>query len=121
MQARLEQLVERVKETAKEKPFVFVGIAVAVVAVSLFWNQLLILLRGVFYAALALSAIFAIIVVWAKLSYRKPPLKRLFAEKKRLLQAIKIAEHRYMKRKLSESDFNSIFKEKQKRQSKPFL
>jgi hypothetical protein len=59
--------------------------------------------------------IVGVILVWAKLHYRKPSLRVLFGEKKRLLAAIKIAEQQYMRRKLSEPDFNKIFKEKQQR------
>jgi len=113
-----ESLIEfaaGLKQFAVEKPIVIALIAILVFACIVFWNILLLVLRGVLYTALALAVIVGAILVWAKLHYRKPSLRALFAEKKRLLDAIKISEQRYMRRKLSEPDFNKIFKEKQQR------
>jgi len=115
MDERLELLVEGLKETARENPFAFVVVAFGLLLAAVFWNVLLLVLRGFLYTAIALVVIFGAILLFLKLHYRSPSLKALFAEKKRLLNAIKIAERRYMQRKLSEKDFNKIFKEKQQR------
>jgi hypothetical protein len=109
----LESIKELVKETVRERPLSFVAVAVAVVAVLVFWETILRVFFGLFLAALFLLAVFGGILLWAKLKYSQPGYKALVSEKKTILRAIKIAETRYMKRKLSKKDFNKIFKEKQ--------
>lgn len=115
MRPGLEKAVEVIKETAREKPLVFVVMAFVILVLVIFWKSLLLVLQGLFYAAIALLVIFAVILVWIKLHYRQPSKRRLSKEKKMLLHAIKIAEKRYMQRKLSEKGFNKIFKEKQRK------
>lgn len=114
MREELEGYLEAANDFVKEKPLHIASAIVLVAALAVFWNYLFLVLRGLLYAALALIAIFAGILVWAKLRYRQPSLKELFKEKKRLLRALKIAEKKYMRRKLSEKDFNALFKEKQR-------
>jgi len=108
-------LWEKLKETAAEKPPVFAVIAIVIVSILVFWQVLQTVLKGLFYAAIALAIIFGTILLWVKVKYRQPSLKQLASKKKRLLTAIKIAETKYMKRRLSEKDFNKIFKEKQRK------
>lgn len=105
----------RLKAYAGKNPFVVAVIVVLIALCIVFWSILFIVLRGFLYTALALGLIVGAILIWAKWHYRKPSLRELFGEKKRLLATIKIAEQQYMKRKLSEPDFNKIFKEKQQR------
>jgi len=114
MHPKLEQAIEQLEEIARENPLVFAAAAIVVLLVALLWNALFLVLRGLLFATIALALIFGAILLWAKIHYRKPSLKSLFAEKKRLLEAIRIAEKKYMQRKLSEKDFNGIFKEKQR-------
>lgn len=106
--------VAGLKELAKQNPLFFAGLAVIIVLIAFFWNALFLILRGLFYAAIVLALIFVVILVLAKIRYSKPSVKILFAEKKKILRTIRIAEKKYMKRKLSEKDFNSLFREKQK-------
>ncbi len=101
------------KDTVKERPLTFVVIAIAILAVLLFWKTILRVFFGLFLAAIALLAILGIVLLWIKIKYSQPSYNALVSEKKTVLHAIKIAERRYMKRKLSEKDFNKIFKEKQ--------
>ncbi len=115
MQEFLEGFFVRVVDLARENPLVFAGMAAALVLLAIFWNATLLVLRGLLYTGIVLAVVFGAIMLWAKVKYRKPSLRALFSEKKRLLSAIKIAEQHYMKRKLSEKDFNRIFKGKQKR------
>ncbi len=115
MQESIEGFFERVVDLARENPLVFAGVSAVVLIVSIFWNATLLVLRGLLYTGIALAVLFGVIMLWAKVKYRKPSLRALFSEKKRLLDTVKIAEQRYMKRKLSEKDFNRIFKEKQRR------
>ena len=102
---------------AANKKLLFAAVALAALAVffAVFWGAIGFVLLGFAYALAAIAGVIAVVLVWAKLHYRKPSLKMLFAEKKTLLAAIGIAEKRYLRHKLSESDFNSIFKEKQYR------
>jgi len=111
----MNKTVEFLKNFAKENPLALAAIAVIIFIAAVFWKTLLVVFQGLLYAAIALALIIAVILLWAKLHYRRPSLKKLFSEKKRLLLAIKISEKQYMRRKLSERDFNKIFKEKQKR------
>jgi len=113
MNERVEETVERLSELVREKPLVFAAVVIVIFLIVLFWNLLFLVLRGLLFAAIALAIIFGSILLAAKLRYRKPSLKSLFRKKKKLLRAIKIAEKRYMRRKLSEKDFNKFFKEKQ--------
>jgi len=92
---------------AKRNPAYAAAIAAAALGVVFFWEAVL-------FTGAVLAAIFAAIVVVVKLRYRKPSLKEMFAQKSRLLDEIKIAEQRYMKRKMAEKDFNAFFKEKQR-------
>ena len=114
MQEFLKGFFERVVNLARENPLVFAGIAAVVLIIALFWNALLFVLKGLLYTGIVLAVLFGAILLLVKVKYRKPSLRALFSEKKRLLGAIKIAEQGYMKRKLSEKDFNRIFKIKQK-------
>ena len=70
--------------------------------------------KAVIFAFAVIAVAFVVLVVILKLWFRKPNLKHLFAEKNRILQELRIAEHKYMKRKMSEKDFNNFFKERQK-------
>lgn len=107
---QLDGFRERLEEAvdwARDNPFLafFMG-AVALFGLF-FWQAIL-------YAVIALAVIFAVLFAALKIYFKKPGLKSLFGEKKMLLAEIRIAEHKYMKRKLSEQDFNRLFKEKQK-------
>ncbi len=113
--AKFLKIVELLKDFVKENPLILAAIVVILFLAAVFWRILLLIFQGLLYATIALAAIIVVILVWAKFHYRRPSLKKLFSEKKRLLSAIKIAEKQYMRRKLSEKDFNKIFKEKQKR------
>jgi len=114
MEFDFKEAFESVREAFEEQPFFFVAIALVFVAIALFWNTLLIVLKGLVYAAVALLVIVAFVLVVVKIKFRKPGLKVLIAKKKRILSALKIAEAKYMRRKLSEKDFNKLFKEKQR-------
>lgn len=107
--------IDLLKAFIKNNLLALAVIAIILFLAAIFWENLLLIFQGVFYAAIALAVIIGIILLWAKLHYRRPSLKKLFSEKKKLLSGIKIAERQYMKRKLSETDFNKIFKDKQKR------
>ena len=111
----MNKRIELLKDFIKNNPLVLVAIAIILFLAAIFWKSLLLIFQGVLYAAIALVVIVGVILLWAKLHYRKPSLKKLFSEKKKLLLGIKIAERQYMRRKLSENDFNKIFKDKQKR------
>ena len=107
--------IELLKEFIKNNSIALASIAIILFLAAVFWKSLLLIFQGVLYAAIALVVIIGIVLLWAKLHYRRPSLKKLFSEKKKLLLGIKIAEKQYMRRKLSEMDFNKIFKDKQKR------
>lgn len=109
-----EKVVEAIKELASGSPFVFVFIALAIVGFAIFWEALFVVFQGFIYAIVAIGAIVLVLMVWLKVKYKKASLKQLIAKKKRALSALKAAEKRYMKRQMSEPDFNKIFKEKQK-------
>ncbi len=111
----MNKRIELLKDFIKNNPLVLAVIAIILFLATIFWKSLLLIFQGVLYAAIALVVIIGVILLWAKLHYRKPSLKKLFSEKKKLLLGIKIVERQYMKRKLSENDFNKIFKDKQKR------
>ena len=112
----LEYLAFSEKLAANKKLLFAAAAAIILLAVfALFWGSIGFVVLGFAYALVAMSAAIAVVLVWAKLHYRKPSLKMLFAEKKTLLAAIGIAEKQYLRRKLSETDFNGIFKEKQRR------
>ncbi len=93
--------------TSLKNPFFILFVIAAALLVFFFWKAIL-------YAFGALVAIFVLLLITVKIYFKKPGLKRLFREKDRLLHEVNIAEKRYMRRKLSEADFNKIFKEKQK-------
>ena len=103
------------KDIVREKPLAFVVIAIFVLAVLLFWRAILRIFSGLLLAGFFLLIVFGIVLLWIKIKYSQPGYNSLVSEKKTILRAIKIAERRYMKRKLSEKDFNKIFKEKQSR------
>ena len=111
----MNEQLEQLKDFIKNNPLALAAIAIILFLAAIFWKSLLLIFQGVLYAAIALLAIILVILFWAKIHYRRPSLKKLFSEKKKLLSGIKIAEKQYMRRKLSEKDFNKIFKEKQKR------
>ncbi|MBN2067524.1 MAG: hypothetical protein JW744_03590 [Candidatus Diapherotrites archaeon] len=96
----------RAFEWVKQNPFFIALLALIAVFGYYLWQAFLL-------TGLSLLAIFAAIVVAVKIYYRKPGLRQLVKKKREILEAVKIAERKYMKRKLSENDFNSIFKEKQ--------
>jgi hypothetical protein len=94
-----------------------VAVAAAVVAIAffaIFWGVLRFVVLGFGLALVAMAALVVAVLALAKIHYKRP-LKALFAEKKRLLAAIDIAQKQYLRRKLSEADFNGIFKERQRR------
>ena len=111
----MNERIEQLKNFIKNNPLALAAIAIILFLAAIFWKSLLLIFQGVFYAAIALVIIIGVILLWTKLHYRNPSLKKLFSEKKKLLSGIKIAEKQYMRRKLSEKDFNKIFKDKQKR------
>ena len=111
----MTKIINRLKDFIKDNPLVLAAIAVILFLAAIFWKNILLIFQGVFYAAIAFTVIIAVILIWVKLHYRRPSLKKLFSEKKKLISGIKIAERQYMRRKLSEKDFNKIFKDKQKR------
>lgn len=115
MGSSLEKAVEVIKEMVWENPLVFVVLALVVLAIVIFWKSLVLVLQGLLYAGIALLVVFAVILVWVKLRYRQPSKRMLSKQKKKILHGIKIAEKRYMQRKLSEKGFNKIFKEKQRK------
>ncbi len=82
-------------------------IALGIIAVFLFWEAFL-------FTAIALVFIFGVIFLAVKLRYKKPNIKQLFGEKKKLLDEIKIAEQHYMKRRMAEKEFTQFCKEKHK-------
>jgi uncharacterized membrane protein len=90
----------------KQNPAYIVIIALIALALFFLWQAIL-------FTAITLLVIIVTAVVAMKIRYRKPSLKELQAQKNQLLAAIKIAEQRYLQRKLSEQDFSKIFKEKQ--------
>lgn len=99
----------------KELLFAVAALAALVILFAVFWRTAGFVLLALAYSLVTMLAMIAVILIWAKVHYRRPSLKELFAEKKTLLAAIGIAEKQYLRRKLSEKDFNGIFKEKQKR------
>jgi hypothetical protein len=86
----------------KKEPLILLLIAGLGVLVIVFWMFFLLLACALAILALAL-----------KIKYREPSLKELFEKKRTLLKEIKIAEGKFLKRKLSQKHFNEIFKEKQ--------
>jgi len=115
MREDLEYWLESFNDLVKQYPVHFAVSVIAVLALIFFWRTLLIILKGLFYAGIALAIILVAILIVVKLKYRQVSLKDLFREKKKLLHGIKIAEKKYLRRKLSEKDFNKIFKEKQRK------
>ncbi len=98
--------VNEALEEFKEKPVYAVIIVLFALLGCFFWKALAL-------AAATLLVILVIALIAIKVYFRKPGLRSLMREKKQVLAAIKIAEQKYMRRKLSEKDFNKIFKEKQ--------
>ncbi len=115
MNQKIGESLKQVKGLFRQQPFILVLIALLVLGIMVFWNTLVVILQGLLYTTLALLAVFVALLLVLKVHYRSPSLKELFAEKKRVLETLKIAEQKYMKRKLSENDFNKIFKEKQQK------
>jgi hypothetical protein len=113
MNSKLKAVFSELKAALKKQPFILVAIAVIVLGLVVFWQTLSVVMQGILYTAIALLGFFLLLALALKLHYRSPSLKDLFAEKKRVLETLKIAEQKYMKRRLSETDFNKIFKEKQ--------
>ncbi len=107
--------IEALKELILQYKLIIAGVLIVAIVIAFAWSTVFVILRGVMFALIALFAIFAVILIWVKLRYKQPTLKKLFGEKKRILRVIKIAEQRYMRRKLSEKDFNKLFKDKQKK------
>ncbi|MCX6799349.1 MAG: hypothetical protein NTW59_04635 [Candidatus Diapherotrites archaeon] len=105
--SRARALFERIVKWVKLNRAAVVLALVGIVFLLFFW-------AAVLFTAIAVACIFGAIALWAKLRYKKPPLKALFSEKKKLLEAIKIAEGQYMRRKMAEKDFNLYVKEKQR-------
>jgi len=107
--------IEALKELILQYKLIIAGVLIVAIVIAFAWSMVFVILRGVMFALIALFVIFAVILIWVKLRFKQPTLKKLFGEKKRILKVIKIAEQRYMRRKLSEKDFNKLFKDKQKK------
>lgn len=108
-------MLENLKNEKKRLFFAAAAAIIVIAVFALFWGFLRFVVLGFAYALAAIAVVIVVVLVWTKLHYKEPSLKALFAEKKTLLAAIKIAEKQYLRRRLSEADFNGIFKEKQRR------
>ncbi len=115
LKEEFEERLEFVNDLVKENYLTIALLIIAGILLVIFWQRLYLILQTLLYAAVALAAIIAAILVLVKVKYRQPSLKALNSEKKRLLTSINIAERKYMHRKISEKDFNSFFKEKQRK------
>lgn len=115
MKMDFEKIVKKLKGIATNNPLVFAAASIVIVMMLVFWNLVFSVVRAFLFAAIAMALIVILIGIWLKVKHRRPALKELFSEKKGLLAKIRLAEKKYMKRKLSEKDFNKIFKDSQKR------
>jgi len=106
---------KRARQEVEKSPVFYITIALAMLAVLLFRNALEFLLEGFVFLPLGLLVITLAFLLLVKKRPGKMPLKKLLREKKVILTALDVAKKRYMRRKLSEESFNSIFREKQKR------